>query len=231
MLWVGLWGAFAAAGSPPECQPPEPSVLRETPTAALRCTERQGALQVLRTLSASGHLLAVQVLDAQGRLVRSETLAGGRRIKRVYYPGGTQLRSETDLLERDPGAPAGREGVAREWAEDGRLTQETVWLAAGEQRLTQWHPGGQVRLRQREWRVGRHAWRVSETFWPNGQPAALNTERNGRLLGWQRYHDETGARVREDEHAEGGGLLQRRHFAADGTLVRTERFADDGSRL
>lgn len=224
--------AGAPAGASPVCEPvAAPAAPAEPPGTALRCAEQQGGLQLRRSLSATGQLLDLQVLDAQGTLVRSETLAAGRRIKRVYYPGGTRLRSETDLLERDPGAPAGREGTAREWAEDGRLTQETVWLAGGEQRLTQWHGNGQVRLRQRVWRLGRDEWRTSETFWPGGLPAAVNTERNGRLLGWQRYHDDNGARVREDEHGARGLLLQRRHFAPDGALLREERLADDGSRL
>lgn len=227
-LWALVGQAVLAA---PLCQPVGAVPGTDPPGTTLRCSERQGALELQRSLSATGQLLALQVLDAQGRLVRSETLTAGRRIKRVYYPGGTRLRSETDLLERDPGAPVGREGVAREWAEDGRLTQETVWLAGGEQRLTQWHPHGQVRLRQRVWRLGRDGWRTSETFWDNGQAAAVNTERNGRLLGWQRYHDEAGRRLREDEHGEQGVLLQRRHYRPDGSLAREERFADDASRL
>jgi hypothetical protein len=219
--------ASGAAQAAPVCVPLDPA----GSAAVQRCTEQQGSLRLERSLSASGELIDLQVLDAQGRLVRSESLTGGRRIKRVYYPGGVQLRSETDLLERDPGAAPGREGVAREWAEGGQLTQETVWSSADGHSLTQWHLNGQVRLRQRSWRIGRHQWRTSETFHENGQPAALNTERNGRLWGWQRYHDESGRRLREDEHGEQGVLLQRRHYRPDGPLDREERFADDASRL
>ncbi|MDP2262292.1 MAG: hypothetical protein Q8K24_03945 [Hydrogenophaga sp.] len=229
-LPLALALAGGAVQATPVCVPLEPAGAVE-PAPVQRCTEQQGSLRVQRSLSASGALLDLQVFDAQGRLVRSETLAGGRRIKRVYYPGGVQLRSETDLLERDPGAAPGREGVAREWAEAGQLTQETVWSSADAHSLTQWHLNGQVRLRQRSWRIARHQWRTSETFHENGQPAALNTERSGRLWGWQRYHDDAGRRLREDEHGEQGVLLQRRHFRPDGSLDREERFTDDTSRL
>lgn len=227
---VVLAVAAGAAQAAPVCVPLDPAGAAGS-VAVQRCTEQQGSLRLERSLSASGELIDLQVLDAQGRLVRSETLAGGRRIKRVYYPGGVQLRSETDLLERDPGAAPGRQGVAREWAEGGQLTQETVWTSADAHSLTQWHLNGQVRLRQRSWRIGRHQWRTSETFQEDGQPAALNTERNGRLWGWQRYHDDAGRRLREDEHGEQGVLLQRRHYRSDGSLEREERFADDASRL
>lgn len=226
-LLLALTGG--AVQAVPVCEPLETSGAGEPTAAAQRCTEQQGRLRIERSLSASGELLDLRVLDEQGRLVRSETLTAGRRIKRVYYPGGVQLRSETDLLERDPGA--GREGVAREWAQGGQLTQETVWSSGNTHTLTQWYLNGQVRLRQRSWRVGRDAWRTAETFHGDGQPAALNTERNGRLWGWQRYHDEAGRRLREDEHGEQGVLLQRRHYRPDGSLDREERFADDASRL
>ena len=226
LLALTMGGALRAA---PVCVPLDTAGAAEPGAVAQRCTEQQGHLTVQRSVSASGELLDLRVLDGQGRLVRSETVAAGRRIKRVYYPGGVQLRSETDLLERDPGA--GREGVAREWAEGGQLTQGTVWSASDAHTLTQWHLNGQVRLRQRSWRVGRDTWRTSETFHGDGQPAALNTERNGRLWGWQRYHDDAGRRLREDEHGEQGLLLQRRHYRPDGSLAREERFADDARRL
>jgi hypothetical protein len=216
-------GALQAA---PVCVP----VPAEAPVAQ-RCTEEQGRLRIQRSLSAGGELLDLRVLDAQGRLVRSETLSGGRRIKRVYYPDGARLRSETDLLERDPGAPAGREGVAREWTEEGLLVQETVWPGRDEHTLTQWHRSGALRLRQRSWRSGRDEWRTTETFQDSGLPASVNTERNGRLSGWQRYHDAAGRLWREDEHGERGVLLQRRHYQPDGTVGREERFVDDPTRL
>jgi hypothetical protein len=228
-VWV-LSLAVGVAQAAAVCEP-VPTGSGSDPAVARRCTEQQGSPQVQRSLSAAGDLLELRVLDEAGRLVRSETLRAGRRIKRVYYPGGVQLRAETDLLERDPGAAPGRQGVAREWAEGGEMTQETEWLGGGSQRLTQWYLNGQVRLRQRTQRLGRDEWRTTETFHDSGLPAAVNTERNGRLFGWQRYHDEAGRRLREDEHGEQGVLLQRRHYRPDGTPGLEERFADDQTRL
>ena len=169
-------------------------------------------------------------------LVRSEALqqeAGqpGRRIKRVYYPSG-QVRSETDLLEPEPTAkPTGREGVGREWAESGQLTQETRWAQGLERSIQQWYLNGQPKLRQNIAREGRVELRTTESFWDNGKPSAMNVERNGRLWGWQRYFNEAGLLRHEDEHSERGVLLRRKHFNAQGALEREERFLEDGSRI
>lgn len=183
-----------------------------------------------------GALQRLTVLNAQGALVRSEALhqeAGQplRRVKRVYYPSG-QMRSETDLLEREPGAaPAGREGVGREWAESGQLTQEIRWALGLERNIQQWYLNGQHKLQQNIAREGRVELRTTESFWDNGKPSAMNVERNGRLWGWQRYFNEAGLLLREDEHGERGVLLRRKHFNAQGALEREERFLEDGSRV
>jgi len=184
----------------------------------------------------AGALQSLTVLNAQGALVRSETLqqeAGQpvRRIKRVYYPSG-QLRSETDLLEPEPTAkPTGREGVGREWAVSGQLTQETRWALGLERSIQQWYLNGQPKVRQNIAREGRVELRTTESFWDNGKPSAMNVERNGRLWGWQRYFNEAGLLLHEDEHGERGLLLRRKHFNAQGELQREERFLEDGSRI
>ena len=72
-----------------------------------------------------GQMQRQSVLDREGRQVRTEELKDGRRIKRVFYVSG-KPRSETNFIERDPNSAGGREGVAREWAESGQLTQETA---------------------------------------------------------------------------------------------------------
>jgi antitoxin component YwqK of YwqJK toxin-antitoxin module len=184
----------------------------------------------------AGALQSLTVLNAQGALVRSEALhreAGQpvRRIKRVYYPSG-QLRSETDLLEPEPTAkPTGREGVGREWAESGQLTQETRWAVGLERSIQQWYLNGQPKVRQNIAREGRVELRTTESFWDNGNPSAMSVERNGRLWGWQRYFNEAGLLLHEDEHGERGVLLRRKHFNAQGALEREERFLEDGSRI
>jgi antitoxin component YwqK of YwqJK toxin-antitoxin module len=174
----------------------------------------------------AGQLVHQTVLDEQGRVVRTETLTDGRRVKRVYYPSG-QLRSETDLLERDPGGAQGRDGVAREWSEDGQLTQELTWVDGEERRLEQWHPGGQRKLLQQMAREGRHRWRISESFRPDGTKSAVVTERNGRLWGWQRIFDEEGRLVREDEYGDRGELLRSRRYGADGQVLQEDRIRED----
>lgn len=184
----------------------------------------------------AGALQRLTVRSATGALVRSEALhreAGqpGRRIKRVYYPSG-QVRSETDLLEPEPTAkPTGREGVGREWAESGQLTQETRWAQGLERSIQQWYLNGQPKLRQNIAREGRVELRTTESFWDNGKPSAMNVERNSRLWGWQRYFNEAGLLRHEDEHGERGVLLRRKHFNAQGALEREERFLEDGSRI
>jgi len=180
----------------------------------------------------AGALQRLTVLNEQGALVRSEELRQSpgepvRRIKRVYHPAG-QLRSETDLLERDPAA--GREGVGREWAASGQLTQETRWADGFEQRIRQWYLNGQIKLHQQVRREGRVELRTTESFRDAGTVSAVNVERNGRLWGWQRYFNEAGALLREDEHGERGLLLRRRHYDTQGALEREERFLEDGSR-
>ena len=177
-----------------------------------------------------GQLQRQTVLDREGRLVRDETLREGRRVKRVYYASG-RPRSETDFIERDPNGPGGREGVAREWHESGQLTQETHWAEGYEQRVQQWYLNGQPKLRQQTRREGRDQERTTESFWDNGRPAAVNTERNGRLWGWQKYFSEDGVLLREDEHGERGLLLRRKRYNAQGVLEREERFLEDGSRI
>ena len=68
--------------------------------------------------------------------------------------------------------------------------------------------------------------------WPGvTKPAAVNTERNGRLWGWQKYFNEDGVLLREDEHGERGVLLRRKRYSAQGVLEREERFLEDGSRI
>lgn len=184
----------------------------------------------------AGEMQRLTVLNPQGVLVRSETVeqqAGqpARRIKRVYYPAG-RLRSETNLLEPEPGATrVEREGVAREWAESGQLTQETRWAQGLEQSIHQWYLNGQPKLRQQVAREGRNELRTTESFWDNGKASAINVERNGRLWGWQRYFNQTGQLLHEDEHGERGVLLRRKHFNEQGALEREERFLEDGSRI
>ena len=177
-----------------------------------------------------GEMQRMAVLGEQGRTVRSEELKDGRRIKRVFFPSGA-LRSEADFIERDPTSAEGREGVSREWAQSGQLTQETTWADGYEQRIEQWYLNGKRKLRQQIRREGRNQERVSESFWDNGQPAAVNTERNGRLWGWQKYFNEDGVLLREDEHGERGVLLRRKRYNAQGVLEREERFLEDGSRI
>ncbi len=178
-----------------------------------------------------GRLQRTTALDEQGRLARSEELKDGRRIRRVFYPSG-QPRSETDFVERESGSGAGREGVAREWAESGQLTQETHWADGREQRVQQWYLNGQPKLRQEIRHEGGEQARVTERFWDNGRPAAVNVERNGRLWGWQRYFSEQGVLRREDEHGgERGLLLRRKRYDEQGVLERDERFLEDGSRV
>jgi len=177
-----------------------------------------------------GQMQRQTVLDREGRLVRSEELKDGRRIKRVFYTSG-QPRSEADFIERDPNSSEGREGTTREWAESGQLTQVSHWAGGYEQRIEQWYLNGQRKVRQQIRREGRNQERTTESFWDNGKPAAVNTERNGRLSGWQKYFSEDGVLQREDEHGERGVLLRRRHYDARGTLEREERFLEDGSRI
>ncbi|MES2840693.1 MAG: hypothetical protein V4794_10470 [Pseudomonadota bacterium] len=177
-----------------------------------------------------GQLQRLTVLDREGRLVRTEELKEGRRIKRVFYPSG-KPRSEADFIERDPNSREGREGVAREWAESGQLTQETTWADGFEQRIHQWYLNGKQKLRQQIRRDGRNQERTTESFWDNGLPAAMNNERNGRLQGWQKYFTEAGVLAREDEHGERGVLLRRKHYSVQGVFEREERFLEDGSRI
>ena len=59
----------------------------------------------------------------------------------------------------------------------------------------------------------------------------MNVERNGRLLGWQKYFTEAGVLAVEDEHGERGVLLRRKSYDAQGVFVREERFLEDGSRI
>lgn len=177
-----------------------------------------------------GQMQRQTVLDREGRLVRTEELKDGRRIKRVFYPSG-QPRSEANFIERDPNSSEGREGTSREWAESGQLTQVSTWAGGHEQRIEQWYLNGQRKVRQEIRREGRNQERTTESFWDNGQPAAVNHERNGRLWRWQKYFSEDGVLLREDEHGERGLLLQRKHYDAQGALVREERFLEDGSRI
>lgn len=177
-----------------------------------------------------GQMQRLSVLDREGRLVRNEELKDGRRIKRVFYASG-KPRSETDFIERDPNGPGGREGTAREWAESGQLTQETTWAQGYEQRIQQWYLNGKPKMRQQIRREGREHERTIESFWDNGKPAAVNAERNGRLWGWQKYFNEDGVLVREDEHGERGLLQRRKRYNEQGALEREERFLEDGSRI
>lgn len=177
-----------------------------------------------------GQMQRLSVLDREGRLVRNEELKDGRRIKRVFYPSGLP-RSEADFIERDPNSREGREGVSREWAESGQLTQEAIWADGYEQRIRQWYLNGKQKARQQIRRDGRNQERTTESFWDNGLPAAVNVERNGRLLGWQKYFTEAGVLSAEDEHGERGVLLRRKSYDAQGVFVREERFLQDGSRI
>ena len=177
-----------------------------------------------------GQMQRQSVLDREGRLVRNEELKDGRRIKRVFYASG-QPRSEADFIERDPNSREGREGVSREWAESGQLTQETTWADGYEQRIQQWYLNGKLKARQQIRRDGRNQERTTESFWDTGLPAAVNMERNGRLLGWQKYFTEAGVLAVEDEHGERGVLLRRKSYDAQGVFLREERFLEDGSRI
>ena len=181
-----------------------------------------------------GVLLRQLILNPQGGLVRSEEFverAGqpDRRIKRVYYPSG-RLRHEIDLVEPPPAQYRGREGVGREFAESGQVTQEVEWAGGRERRVRQWHLNGQVKLDQQIRRFGREELRESQSFYEDGQPAAVNRERNGQLFGWQQYRGPDGVLQREEEYGRGGVLLQRRYYDARGHLLRRERVNEDDSR-
>lgn len=199
-------------------------------------TLQRDAARTLGTVTfQSGVLRELTVVGDNGAVIRSEAYeqkAGepDRRIKRVYYPSG-RLRSETVLIERPADTFEGREGTGREWADSGQLTQEVVWAQGREQRLRQWYLNGQLKLDQQIRRQGRHEERLTRSFWENGQPAAVNTERFGRLWGWQRYFGPKGQRLRDDEHGPGGELLRRRHYNAAGQVEREEVLADDARRL
>lgn len=199
-------------------------------------TLQRDASRTLGTVTfQSGVLRELTVVGENGAVIRSEAFEQksgepDRRIKRVYYPSG-RLRSETVLIERPADTFEGREGTGREWADSGQLTQEVVWAQGREQRLRQWYLNGQLKLDQQIRRQGRHEERLTRSFWENGQPAAVNTERFGRLWGWQRYFGPKGQRMRDDEHGPGGELLRRRHYNAAGQVEREEVLADDARRL
>jgi len=180
-----------------------------------------------------GVLMRQVIVNPQGGVVRSEELvedSGGpdRRIKRVYYPSG-QLRHEIDLAEPPPEQYHGREGVGREFAESGQLTQEVEWAAGRERRIRQWHLNGQLKMEQTIRRLGRDELRETRSFYEDGAPAALNRERNGRLFGWQQYHAPGGALQREEEYGERGLLLRLRLYDPSGRLLRDERVNEDPS--
>ena len=192
--------------------------------------------QALGTVSyRQGVLLQQTIVNPQGALVRTESFIdqpgdADRRVKRVYYPSG-RLRHEIDLAEPPPEQYHGREGVGREFAESGQLTQEVEWAAGRERRIRQWHLNGQLKMEQTIRRLGRDELRETRSFYEDGAPAALNRERNGRLFGWQRYHGPGGALLREDEHGDRGVLLRRRHYDAQGRLEREERITEDDARV
>lgn len=188
----------------------------------------------LGTVSHRRGLLVRQVIvSPQGGVVRSEeliehALEPDRRVKRVYYPSG-QLRHEIDLVEPPPERYQGREGVGREFAESGQLTQEVEWAGGRERRIRQWHLNGQLKMEQTIRRLGRGELRETRSFYEDGAEAALNRERNGRLFGWQRYHAPGGTLLREEEHGEGGLLLRRKLYDPRGRLLRDERVNEDPS--
>ncbi|QHE88285.1 toxin-antitoxin system YwqK family antitoxin [Hydrogenophaga sp. BPS33] len=180
----------------------------------------------------AGKMQRQSALDREGRVVRSEERKDGRLIRRTFYPATGKPRSETEFVESEANSRAGREGTAREWHESGQMTQETMWADGYEQRIQQWYLNGQPKQRVQVRRDGREQARTTERFWDNGQLAAVNVERNGRPLGWQKYFSEDGVLLREDEHGGERGLLQRRkHYNAHGGLEREERFLEDGSRI
>lgn len=180
-----------------------------------------------------GVLMRQVIVNSQGGVVRSEefvdnTLTPDRRIKRVYYPSG-RLRHEIDLVEPAPEQYQGREGVGREFAESGQVTQEVEWAGGRERRIRQWHLNGQLKLEQTIRRLGRDELRETRSFYEDGTEAALNRERNGRLFGWQQYHAPGGAMQREEEYGEGGVLLRRKLYDPRGRLLRDERVNEDPS--
>lgn len=180
-----------------------------------------------------GVLMRQVVVNSQGGTVRSEELVENalgpdRRIKRVYYPSG-RLRHEIDLVEPPPERYRGREGVGREFAESGQLTQEVEWAGGRERRIRQWHLNGQLKLEQNVRRLGRDELRETRSFYEDGAPAALNRERNGRPFGWQQYHAPGGALQREEEYGERGLLLRSKRYDAQGRLLRDERVNEDPS--
>ncbi|MBX3611872.1 MAG: hypothetical protein KF871_18415 [Hydrogenophaga sp.] len=178
-----------------------------------------------------GVLMNLTIVNPQGQLVRSETFEDrsgepDHRIKRVFYPSG-RLRHEIDLIEPAQEDYQGREGVGREYAESGQLTQEVQWVRGHEARIRQWYLKGQLKLDQTIQRMGRDELRETRSFYEDGAPAALNRERNGRLMGWQRYHAPGGVLQREEEYSERGVLLRRKVYDARGRLQRTERVNED----
>jgi antitoxin component YwqK of YwqJK toxin-antitoxin module len=191
--------------------------------------------QALGTVShRRGVLMRLVIVNPQGGVVRSEefidnALAPDRRIKRVYYPSG-RLRHEIDLVEPPPERYQGREGVGREFAESGQITQEVEWAAGRERRIRQWYLNGQLKLEQTIRRLGRDELRETRSFYEDGTRAALNRERNGRLFGWQQYHAPGGALQREEEHGERGLLLRRKRYDAQGGVLSDERVNEDPSR-
>lgn len=182
----------------------------------------------------AGKLVRRTETNATGGLVRSDEVKRvpgepDRRIRRVYYPSG-KMRSETDLVQGESGDRR-REGMEREWAESGQLTQQTAWVAGRKQRIEQWYFNGQRKLVQAIRREGSDEFRETARFRDDGRRASETVERNGQLFGWQRYFSEAGALLREDEHDPRGVMLRRKIYNAEGTLDKEERFLEDGSRI
>lgn len=182
----------------------------------------------------AGKLVRRTQTNANGGLARSDEVKQvpgepDRHIKRVYYPSG-QLRSESDMVQREPRDRL-RDGTEREWAESGQLTLQTLWLAGRKQRIERWYLNGQRKFVQAIRREGAEEFSETSVFHDNGQPSRQVVERNGELFGWQRYFDEAGLLLREDEHDARGVLVRRKTYNAQGTLDKEERFLEDGSRI
>jgi len=174
-----------------------------------------------------GVMIERVVYTEDGKPGSSLVLKDGVETIRDFYPDGKPRRERA--FTKDSGG-RGREGVEREWANNGQMISERRYAAGAETVASEWYMNGNLKQKRASEGSGRDALVRTEYFFDTGKLRGRETTRANRNVGKAERYDEAGMLREEAVYDDRGTLKARKTFDESGKLTADEEFFEDGSR-